>query len=301
MYTGKTYGWHGKAGHDAHHELLAKGKPEEASLLPYFQNTLQYKTYGRQGKAGRDAFHALLAEGKQEEASLLPYFQDTLQWETYGWHSKAGRDAYRALLAEGKQQEVSLMTYFQDTLQWETYGRHSKAGYDKFKELVEENKLSLARDTPYYQDTWQYEAYGSGGYARYKETTAKVREHASEILTVQRNGDYSYVRTVWTCTASCCASKVRWYGIKDKFSMQHKTHAGGNASFIETVNRSKNRSKLGYCSLCTSAPMTLMRLGNMPLKRHLAYAGIHIWCVVKKGGVGRLPRGCVCACLLGRG
>ena len=132
------------------------------------------------------------------------------------------------------------MPYFQDTLQCETYGRHSKAGYNEFKELVEENKLSLARDTPYFQDTWQYEAYGSGGYARYKEATAKVREHASEILTVQWNGDDSIVKTMWQCTASCCTSKGRWYGRKDKFTAHQKIHAGGNATFVKSVNRTKN-------------------------------------------------------------
>ena len=162
------------------------------------------------------------------------------------------------------------MPYFQDTLQCETYGRHGKAGHDEFKELVEKNKLSLARDTPYFQDTWQYEAYGSGGYARYKEATAKVREHASEILTVQWNGDDSNVRTMWICTASCSATKGRWYGRKDKFNMHLKTHAGGNASFVETVNRAKKSAKLGYCSLCTSALVTLMGTGN--IKRHLTHS-----------------------------
>jgi len=58
--------------------LLAEGKQEEASQLPYFQDTLQYKMYSQHGKAGHDEYHALLAEGKQEEASQLPYFQDTL-------------------------------------------------------------------------------------------------------------------------------------------------------------------------------------------------------------------------------
>jgi len=153
------------------------------------------------------------------------------------------------------------------------YGMHGKEGYDEFKELVEKNKMSMARDTPYYQDTWQYEAYGISGYARYKEATAKVREHASETLTVQGHGGSS-VQTWWTCTASCCATKGRWYGSKDKFSMHHNTHAGGNALFLETVNRAKNGAKLGYCSLCPSAHMTLMKLGNM--KRHLASADIHV-------------------------
>ena len=139
--------------------------------------------------------------------------------------------------------------------------------------MVETNKMSLVRDTPYFQDQWQYEAYGVGGYARYKEVTAKVREHASEILTVQWNGD-SRVHTVWMCTASCCATKGRWYGRKDKFNLHRKQHAGGNASFVETVNRAKNGAKLGYCSLCPSAPMKPMKLWEM--KKHLASAGICI-------------------------
>ena len=117
------------------------------------------------------------------------------------------------------------------------------------------------------------QAYGIGGYARYKEATAKVQEQASEILTVQWNGD-SNVRTMWTCTASCCATKGRWYVRKYKFNLHHKAYAGGNASFVETVNRAKNETKLGYCSLCPSAHMTLMKSGNM--KSHLASAGIHV-------------------------
>jgi len=68
------------------------------------------------------------------------------------------------------------------------WGRHGKEGRDRFIELVEKNEMSLARDTPYYLDTWQYGADGVGGYAGYKEATAMVREHASEILTVQWNG-----------------------------------------------------------------------------------------------------------------
>jgi len=31
---------------------------------------------------------------------------------------------------------------------------------------------------------------------------------------------------------------------------QLNKHADGNASFVETVNRAKNRSKVGFCSLC---------------------------------------------------
>ena len=225
------------------------------------------KRYGQHGKAGHDAYHALLAEDKQEEASLLPYFQDTLQYEKYSKHGKAGHDAYHALLAEGKQEEASQVPYFQDTLQYKKYGQHGKAGYNEFKELVEENKQSLAWETPYYQDTWQYEVYGSGGHAKNKEVNAKLREHAREIITVQWNGDDSYFQTMWTCTARCCASKGRWYGRHDKFKNHRKTHAGGNATFVNSVNRTKKGATLGYCSLCTSAPTTLMKLGNM--KRHL--------------------------------
>ena len=109
----KMYGQHGKAGHNVYHALLAEGKPEKASLLPYFSDTFQYKMYGQHGKAGHDAYHALLAEGKQEEASLLPYFQDTLQYEMYGQQGKAGHDVYHALLAEGQQDEASLLPFLQ--------------------------------------------------------------------------------------------------------------------------------------------------------------------------------------------
>ena len=55
MYTGKRYGQHGKAGHDAYHALLAEDKTEEALLLPYFQDTFQPKVSGQHGKAGHDA------------------------------------------------------------------------------------------------------------------------------------------------------------------------------------------------------------------------------------------------------
>jgi len=210
---------------------------------------------------------------KGEEA-LLPYFQDTLQHEKYGRHGKAGHDEFHKLLAEGKKGEAALLPYFQDTLQHEKYGRHGKEGHDRFIELVEQKTMSLARDTPYCLDTWQYEAYGIGGYASYKEATLKVREHASEILTVQWNGQSS-VETRWTCMSSCCANKGRWCGRKDKFSMhQLNKHAGGNASFVETVNRAKNRSKVGFRSLCPSARVTPMTLSN--LKSHLALAGIHV-------------------------
>ena len=191
----------------------------------------------------------------------------------YGRHGKEGHNAYHKLLAEGKPGEAAQLPYFQDTLQPKTYGKHGKEGHDAFKELVEKNKMSLARDTPYYQDQWQYEAYGIGGYARYKEVAAKVREHASEILTAQWNGD-SGVHTMWMCTASCCATKGRWYGRQDKFMLHRIQHACGNASFVETAIRVKNGSKLGYCSLCPSPPMTLMRLADM--KRHLAPADIHV-------------------------
>ena len=224
---------------------------------------------------GHNAYHRdkLLTEGKPEEAALLPYFQDTLQPQTYGRHGKQGYNAYHKLLTEGKPGEAALLPYFQDTLQPKTYGKHGKQGHDTFKELVEKNKMSLARDTPYYQDQWQYEAYGIVGHATYKEVTAKVREHASEILTVQSNGG-SGVHTMWMCTASCCATKGRWYGRKDKFNLHRKKHARGNASFVETDNKTQNRTKLGYCSLCPSPPMTLMKLGDM--KRHLASAGIQV-------------------------
>ena len=50
--------------------------------------------------------------------------------------------------------------------------------------------------------------------------------------------------------------------------------SSGNALFVETVNRAKDGTKLGYCSLCPSARMTPMKLGNM--KSHLASAGICI-------------------------
>jgi hypothetical protein len=59
-YTGKGYGRHGKEGHDAYHQLLAEGKPGEAAMLPYFQDTLQYETYGKHGQEGRDAFEELV-------------------------------------------------------------------------------------------------------------------------------------------------------------------------------------------------------------------------------------------------
>jgi len=72
---------------------------------------------------------------------------------------------------------------------------------------------------------------------------------------------------MWMCTARCCASKGRWYGRKDKFKLHQKTHAGGNASFVKSVNKNENGTTLGYCSLCKSAPTTLMKLSNM--KRHL--------------------------------
>jgi len=158
----------------------------------------------------------------------------------YSQTGKAGHDEYHVLLAEGKQEEASQLPYFQDTLQYEMYGRHGKAGYDEFKELVKNDKHSMARDTLFLQDTWQYEAYGSGGHAGVKETTVKLREYASEILTVQWNGDDSIVKTMWQCTASCCTSKGRWYGRKDKFTAHQKIHAGGNATFVKSVNRTKN-------------------------------------------------------------
>jgi len=35
----------------------------------------------------------MMAEGKQEEASQLPYFQDTLQYKMYGQHIYGRDDA----------------------------------------------------------------------------------------------------------------------------------------------------------------------------------------------------------------
>jgi len=62
MYTGKRYGKHGKEGHDAYH-ALAEDKPEEASLLPCFQDTLQPKrTGGQGGKNGLD-YQSLIQKG----------------------------------------------------------------------------------------------------------------------------------------------------------------------------------------------------------------------------------------------
>jgi len=44
--------------------------------------------------------HALLAEDKQEEASLLPHFQDTLQYKIYVYsqHGKAGCDEFKEVV-----------------------------------------------------------------------------------------------------------------------------------------------------------------------------------------------------------
>ena len=44
--------------------------------------------------------HALLAEDKQEEASLLPDFQDTLQYKIYVYsqHGKAGYDEFKEVV-----------------------------------------------------------------------------------------------------------------------------------------------------------------------------------------------------------
>jgi len=272
-YTGKKYCRHGKEGHDAFCKLLAEGKPEEAVKLPHFQDTLHHKQYGRHGQEGHDAFCKLLAEGKPGEAAKMPYFQDTLQHKQYGRHGQEGHDAFCKLLAEGKPGEAAEMPYFQDTLQHNQYGRHGQEGHDAFVELVVANKTSLARYTPYFRDSWQYEAYGVRGYAGYKQINANVREHASHILTVAQN-IYSKVQTKWMCTAKWCAAKERWYGRNDNFRKYRKQHAGGDASFVETVNRTKNGTKLGYCSLCPSAPMTVMALSDM--KRHLACAGIHV-------------------------
>ena len=111
-------------------------------------------------------------------------------------------------------------------------------------------------------------AYGSGGYARYKETTAKFREYANDILAVHGNGVDSVVTTVWQCTASCCTSKGRWCGRKDEFAAHQKRHIGGNATFLKSGSSTKSRQASVYCSLCTSAP--LMRLMNATdMQRHL--------------------------------
>jgi len=86
---------------DAYHKLLSEGKPGEASLLPYFQDTLQPKTYGRHGKEGHDAYHKLLAEGKPGEASLLPYFRDTLQPKRTGGQGGKNWLDYQSLIQKG--------------------------------------------------------------------------------------------------------------------------------------------------------------------------------------------------------
>ena len=74
-------------------------------------------------------------------------------------------------------------------------------------------------------------------------------------------------RPLLDAMASCCASKGRWSSRKDKFTAHQKTHVGGNATFVKSVNRTKKGAIIGYCSLCTSAPMTLMKTWRM--KRHL--------------------------------
>jgi len=43
-------------------------------------------------------------------------------------------------------------------------------------------------------------------------------------ITAQWNGDSS-VHTVWMCTASCCATKGRWYSRKDNFKRHRRLHA----------------------------------------------------------------------------
>ena len=111
-------------------------------------------------------------------------------------------------------------------------------------------------------------AYGSGGYARYKETTAKLREYANDILAVHGNGVDSVVTTVWQCTASCCTSKGRWIGEKGKFAAHQKKHVGENATFFKSSKTTKGCNALGYCFLCTSAQVIpLMKLTDM--RRHL--------------------------------
>ena len=136
------------------------------------------------------------------------------------------------MLAEVQPEEASQIPYFQDTLQYEKYSQHGKAGCDEFEERVKEGKQIMARGTPYYRDSWQYKAYGSGGHARYKETTAKLREYASDILAVQGNGVDSVARvtTLWQCTASCCTSKGRKFSRKDQFAAHQKRHFSGNAT-----------------------------------------------------------------------
>jgi len=63
------------------------------------------------------------------------------------------------------------------------------------------------------------------------------------------------------------AYEGRWYGRKDQFQLEfkldHKRHAGGNATFVKSVSRSKRRAILAYDSLSTSAPMTRMTRWNM--------------------------------------
>jgi len=140
-----------------------------------------------------------------------------------------------------------------------------------FVELVVANKTSLARATPYFMDKFQHQAYGTGGYAGYQELTKNLREHAIDILVAEPNG----VATKWVCQAKCCANKQRWCGKRDKFGQHCKSnHNGADASWIPTVIRTKNGTKLGYCSLCPSAPVTLMPATAM--KVHLAQANIHV-------------------------
>jgi len=236
--------------------------------------------YGRHGKEGYDAFRKLLAEGKPEEAEKLPYFQDTLRPNKYGRHGKEGYDAFCKLLAEGKPEEAEKLAYFQDTLQHNKYGRHGKEAYDAFVELVVANKTSLARATPYFMDKFQYQAYGIGGYAGFQELTKNLREHAIDILLAEQNGDAVNqngdcgVATKWVCTAKCCANRERWCGKRDKFGQHCKQHNGADASWIQIVMRAKSGSKLGYCSLCPSARMTVMSSKDM--KIHLARANIHV-------------------------
>jgi len=77
----------------------------------------------------------------------------------------------------------------------------------------------------------------------------------------------SMVTNMWQCTASCCTSKGRWYGRKDEFTVHQNRHAGGNETLVKSGNSAKNGMLLGYRSLCTSAPMTLMDQWHM--RRHL--------------------------------
>jgi len=89
----------------------------DADADAQIQTQAQTQMQTRALRKGHDAYCKLMAEGKPEEAALLPYFRDTLQYEKYGWHGKEGHDAYCKLVAEGKPGETALLPYFRDTLQ----------------------------------------------------------------------------------------------------------------------------------------------------------------------------------------